>query len=270
MPSNCALEKSDSAHPNHDRYLLCVGVCNTLLDVPSVYASQDEVLLLWQSENPDPVATIRHAWDVLPTLPNAVPLDPTGHPVALKRPHLQELVDYIRQQPNLDVAIVTGSTREYVDRVLGKVSPELLALCTFVWTREDGKKFLSRAGYGYRKSLHHIPELMGYRLGRILMMEHGLVDPPELKLNISPYIFFSEFPEACEKDKGIPEIIRRLKILLTVDDILALRRQESQQRLLADEQRHAWIKEQRISLFDTDYEERMQACPVTYPLAIDD
>lgn len=269
MPSNCALDEPEPAHPNHDRYLLCVGVCNTLLNVPAIY-TQQEALMLWQLQNPDPMATMRHALDVLPTLSNAVSLGETGQPVVLKRPHLQELVDFIRQQPNLDVAIITSATQEFVEQVLGKISPELLTLCAFVWTRKESENFLRRAGDQYCKSLRHIPELMGYRLGRILMMEHGLVDPPELKLKTPPYFFYSEHPEFCEQDAVIPDIIRRLKILLTVDDILALRHQEAEQRLLAGEQKSAWCAEQGISLFDPDYRERMQACPVTYPLTIDD
>jgi hypothetical protein len=256
-------------HPNDSRYLLCLGVCNTLLDVPTIFTDpQLEALAMWQSQNPDPVATIRHAMDVAPTLANAIPLG--GKFVFLKRPHLQDLVDYIQRQPDLDVAIITSATREFVDLVMGKAAPQLLALCKFVWTREDSEKFLRRAGGEYYKTLQHIPELMGYQLGRILMMEHNRVHPPELHLRIPAYVFYPECPELQAQDNGIPEIIRRLDILLQVDDILALRREEHAQYMQLAQLRSDWITEQGISLFDSDYRQRMQLCPVPPFRAIDD
>ncbi len=266
-------DASTAASPQHDnqRYLLCMGVCDTLLHVPTLYSDPyEEALLLKLSGNPDPLATMRQALTVVPTLPNAIPLGKKGEAMVLKRPHLQDLVEYIQQQPNLDVAIMTGAARAYVDLVMGKAAPDLLALCKFIWTRENGERFHERAGGQYRKSLQNIPAMMGYRLGRILMMEHGLVDPRELQLKISPYVYHAEAPQLQAQDDGIPDIIRRLDILLQVDDILALRREEHAQFMQLAQQRSEWIAEQGISLFDADYRQRMRLCPVPHFRAIDD
>ena len=154
--------------------------------------------------------------------------------------------------------------------MIGKAAPELLTLCKFVWAREDGEKFLRYAAGEYNKTLLHIPELMGYRLGRILMMEHNRVYPQELHLRIPGYFFYPECPELQNQDNAIPEIIRRLNILLQVDDILGLRKEEHAQCMQLSQQYSDWIAEQGISLFDDDYQQRMQACPVPAFRALDD
>ncbi|HQQ64339.1 MAG TPA: NIF family HAD-type phosphatase [Pseudomonadales bacterium] len=267
---NTYLEKTLTRVNANDRYLLCLGVCNTLIEIPQMYTDPMlEVLALWQCNQQDPAAIIRNAMEVAPSLENAIPL--SQKVMLMKRPHLQTLVDFIKQQPNLDVAIVTSATREYVDMVMSKASPELLSLCTFVWTREDREKFLMNATANeFYKTLQNIPELMGYQLGRVLMMEHNDVVPEELHLAISPYMMYTAHPDMQDTDDAIPKMLRRIGILLQVNDILKLRYQEDQQ--YADYRNNVdqWEKAQGISLFDEDYAQKTQSCPYARPRAMDD
>jgi hypothetical protein len=94
--------------PQNERYLLCLGVCNTLFDTPHVKADMVLALSLQGVKNPQDVwqANILAARN----LPTAIPLGEQH--VLLPRPHLQELIAYIQQHPNLDVAIISGATRE--------------------------------------------------------------------------------------------------------------------------------------------------------------
>jgi hypothetical protein len=133
----------------------------------------------------------------------------------LKRPHLDALMDFVQQQPNLDIAIMTGATPEYVDFVLGKTAPELLPLCKFVWTRTDKNKFFKRMNGIDYKSLQYIPELESYRLDRIVMLEHNMVYPRESHLDISPFMMNLHHPEWQDQDDNLLSAIPRLAAFIS-------------------------------------------------------
>ncbi|HQQ73717.1 MAG TPA: hypothetical protein PK031_01050 [Pseudomonadales bacterium] len=260
------LEERAARVQNNQRYLLCLGVCNTLFDTPHVQVDMVLALALQGVQNPQDAwqADIREARN----LPTAIPLG--EHHVLLPRPYLQELIEYIQQHPNLDVAIISGATREYIDKFLGMVAPALLEMCQFIWSREDKPCYYKRGAGTTFKTLENIPELKGYRAGRILMVEHNDVFPPASRLRVSPFYGESFTAAMLENERGLQDVIRRLSILTQVDDIIALRKTEEAAFRKHAEQVTAWVNENRISMFDAGYNEKMAACPFKPPIAIDD
>jgi hypothetical protein len=260
------LEERAACIQNNERYLLCLGVCNTLFDTPHVQVDMVLALTLQGVQNP------QDAWqaDIMAVrnLPSAIPLGERH--VLLPRPHLQELIAYIQQQPNLDVAIISGATREYIDKFLGMVAPELLKMCQFIWSREDKPSYYKRGASTTIKSLENIPELKGYRAGRILMVEHGYVLPYASHLRVSPFYGETFTAASLENEKGLQDVIRRLSILTQVDDIIALRKTEEAAFRKHAEQVTAWVNESKISMFDAGYSEKKAACPFKPPISIDD
>ncbi len=250
----------------NERYLLCLGVCNTLFDTPHVKSDVVLALMLRGVKNPQDQwqADILAARD----LPGAIPLGESH--VLLPRPHLQELIAYIQQHPNLDVAIISGATREYIDKFVGMVAPELLEMCQFIWSREDEPSYYKRGAGKTYKTLERIPELKGYRAGRILMVEHGDVFPYESHLRVRP--FYGEHYTATDlqNEHELQDVIRRLSILTQVDDIIALRNKEDTDQEQYFEKVNAWKKQHNISMFDSEYAVKMRACPFKPPVAIDD
>jgi hypothetical protein len=99
----------------NERYLLCLGVCNTLFDTPHV--KSDMVLALIAARCKKSTRPMAGRYSGRTDLPGAIPLGESH--VLLPRPHLQELIAYIQQHPNLDVAIISGATREYIDNSWG-------------------------------------------------------------------------------------------------------------------------------------------------------
>ena len=188
----------------------------------------------------------------------------------MPRPHLQELIAYIQQHPNLDVAIISGATREYIDTYLGMVAPALLAMCQFIWSREDKESFYKRGGGTTYKTLEHIPELKGYRAGRILMVEHGDVLPTASHLHVPPFYGEDYAVAELQNEHELQDVIRRLTILTQVDDIITLRKNEDAEREQYLEKVNAWQKQHNISMFDADYVEKMRACPIQKPFSIDE
>lgn len=253
----------------NDRQLLCIGVCNTLIEIPLMYSHPFvELVALAGLKGVDPEAVLRHAVDVAPSLACAIPLSPKI--MLLKRPHLDAFIDFIKQQPNLDIAIMTGATKEYVNLVLGKAAPELLSLCKFVWMRDDDDKFFKRiSGIDY-KTLQYIPELEGYQLGKILMLEQNKVFPAESHLDIAPFIMSLQHPEWQDQDDELLTAIRRLSVLLPVDDIIALRKKEDEEDARYSDLVTDYEKKQNTNLFDPDYKEKMKDFPHKRPRAIDD
>jgi hypothetical protein len=250
----------------NERYLLCLGVCNTLLDTPYVKPDMVMALMLQGVENP------QDAWqaDILAArdLPSAIPLGESH--VLLPRPHLQELIAYIQQHPNLDVAIISSATREYIDTYLGMAAPALLEMCQFIWSREDKNSYYKRGAGTTFKTLEHIPELKGYRAGRILMVEHGDVFPTVSHLRVRP--FYGEHYTATElqNEHELKDVIRRLSILTQVDDIIELRKEEDAEREKYFDQVKAWEIQHKISMLDEDYAVKMRAHPFKPPVAIDE
>lgn len=250
----------------NERYLLCLGVCNTLLDTPHVKPDMVMALAL------QGVKKSQDAWqsDILAArdLPSAIPLGESH--VLLPRPHLQELITYIKQHPNLDVAIISGAAREYIDQFVGVVAPELLEMCQFIWSREDKSSYYKRGAGTIFKTLEHIPELKGYKAGRILMVEHGDVFPTASHLCVQPYYGEHYTVTELQNEHGLQDVIRRLSILTQVDDIIALRKNEEAEREQYFEQVKEWETQHNISMFDADYAEKLRACPIQKPVAIDE
>jgi hypothetical protein len=263
------LETKIARVQTNERHLLCLGVCNTLIEIPLMYSYPFvELLSLAGRKDVDPETVLRHAMDVTPSLACAIPLSPKI--MLLKRPHLQAFIDFIKQQPNLDVAIMTGATKKYVDLVLGKAAPELLSLCKFVWMREDDDKFFKRTNGIDYKTLQYIPELEGYQLGKILMLEHNKVFPAESHLDIEPFMMSLQHPEWQDQDDALLTAIRRLSVLLPVDDIIALRKKEDEEDARYSDLVADYEKKQNANFFDPDYKEKMKDFPHKRPRAIDD
>lgn len=249
-----------------ERYLLCLGVCNTLLDTPHVKPDMVLALSLQGVKNPQDSwqANILAARD----LPSAIPLGESH--VLLPRPHLKELITYIKQHPNLDVAIISGATREYIDQYVGMVAPELLAMCQFIWSREDKLNYYKRGAGTTFKTLEYIPELKGYKAGRILMVEHDDVLPTASHLRVRPFYGEHYTVTELQNEHGLQDVIRRLSILTQVDDIIALRKKEAAEFEQYIEKVNAWKINNHISMFDADYAEKMDGCPINPPVAIDE
>lgn len=252
--------------PLNERYLLCLGVCNTLLDTPHVIPDIVMALTLQGVKNS------QDAWqaDILAAcdLPSAIPLGESH--VLLPRPHLQELIAYIQQHPNLDVAIISGATREYIDKFVGMVAPDLLEMCQFIWSREDKSSYYKRGAGTTFKTLEHIPELKGYRAGKILMVEHGDVFPNVSHLRVRPFYGENYTVTELQNEHDLQDVIRRLSILTQVDDIIALRKKEDAEQKQYFEQVNAWKVNNNISMFDADYAEKMDGCTIKTPVAIDE
>ncbi|HSC76486.1 MAG TPA: hypothetical protein VLB90_09660 [Pseudomonadales bacterium] len=260
------LEEKAARVQNNERYLLCLGACNTLFDAPYVHADMVVALALQGVENPAErwQANIVAARE----LPSAIPIGKRH--VLLPRPHLQELIEYIQQHPNLDVAIISGSSREYIDKFVPMVAPELLKMCQFIWSHEDLAFYHKRAGGENFKTLEHIPELVGYKSGKILMVEHAEVFPRASCLSVKPFYGDCFTAAELENEHDLQDIIRRLAILTQVDDIIALRKEEDAEFVAYAEKVTAWANQHKISMFDADYSEKMAACPFKAPVDIDD
>ena len=250
----------------NERYLLCLGVCNTLLDTPHVKPDMVMAMALQGVKNS------QDAWqaDILAAreLPSAIPLGEQH--VLVPRPYLQQLIPYIKQHPNLDVAIISGATREYIDKYVGMVAPELLAMCQFIWSREDKLSYYKRGAGTTFKTLEHIAELKGYKAGRILMVEHGDVFPTASHLRVRPFYGEHYTVTELQNEHGLQEVIWRLSILTQVDDIIALRKNEEAEREQYFEKIKAWEIQHKLSMFDADYAEKLRACPIQKPVAIDE
>jgi len=153
---------------------------------------------------------------------------------------------------------------------LGMVAPELLEMCQFIWAREDEPSYYKRGAGTTFKSLENIPELKGYRTGRILMVEHGDVFPYESRLRVRPFYGESVTETYLQNENDLQDVIRRLAILTQVDDIIALRKKEDTALRKHAEQVTAWVNENKISMFDAGYNEKMAACPFKAPIPIDE
>lgn len=167
---NRYLDEKNKCIQNNDRYLLCLGLRNTIIatantsmDFPTTMSARQHM------ENPAwPWAkAVRGAR----TLASAAPIG-GDNSLLLKRPYLDALIAFIKDQPNLDVAIITEAGKDYVDAVLSAAAPELLSLCKFIWTQEDSAKFIV-GGWGFgraAKGVPHVTELMEYQSGRIFLL----------------------------------------------------------------------------------------------------
>lgn len=262
---NYLLEKVARLQEN-DRYLLCLGVCNTLFDTPYVSAEMVLALTLQGVKNPQEwwQAKIMATRD----LPTAIPLGESH--VLLPRPHLQELIAYIQQDPKLDVAIISGATREYIDKFMGIVAPTLLNMCQFIWSRDDEPCYYKRGAGTTFKSLEQIPELVGYRAGRILMVEHCDVLPHASHLRIRPFHGEAFTDTDLREENELQDVIRRLSILTQVDDIITLRKNEAAEYTKYVEQVAAWSSQNNTLPLGADRNNKIEACPFKAPIAIDE
>lgn len=208
---------------NNNRYLLCLGVQHTLLETTDMACLSSLVRGTQGIENP--AEYVRQAIEIT----KAIPITKADGNIQLiiKRPYLDEFLAFLDMQPNLDVAIISWSDRSYILSSLEKAAPALLKRCKFIWTGKDQNHFWKRLSSGTLcKGLHNIPELYGYKRGRILMLQHVLgqyeqvIFPHESQVSISGFLKDIHNPESMMEDCKLLGAMQTIRHLIQQDDIV--------------------------------------------------
>ncbi|HQQ64340.1 MAG TPA: hypothetical protein PLF22_12320 [Pseudomonadales bacterium] len=209
---------------SNDRYLLCMGVQHTLLNTTDMAA----ITALLRSEQgiENLTENANRAFENIKRLPITVMDDKNR--LIIKRPYLDEFLNFVESQPNLDVAIISWAERSYIVNCLEKAAPVLLERCKFIWTGEDQSKYWKRLCNGdLCKGLHNIPELHGYKRGKILMLQYVLglfkngIFPEESQVMIRGFRMHTLNPESMMEDGKLLDAIETIRHLIQQDDIVA-------------------------------------------------
>ena len=102
------------------------------------------------------------------------------------------------------------------------------------------------------------------------MVEHGDVFPTASHLRVQPFYGENFTVTELQNEHDLQDVIRRLSILTQVHDIIVLRKKEEAKFEQYIEQVNAWKIQHNISMFDANYAEKMDGCPINPPVAIDE